>query len=397
MQFQYSERAKHIQGAAIEEILRYAGDPTVISLAGGNPASETFPSKELAQIAKEILEMEPTLALQYNVPRGYLPLRELLQKRSKERDGAGREFDDLVIVSGAQQAIDLVTKVLCNEGDVVLVEEPSYIGALNAFRSYNTKLVGVPMEKDGVSVEKLEQAIAENRNVKIFYTIPSFHNPTGITMSAEKRRAVYELCVKHRIVILEDNPYGELTFDGVKQPTIKSMDTEGIVAYCNSFSKILAPGLRVGYVIAHRDLIAKVMDNKQINDVHTGMLPQLMALEYLRRYDIDAAIVKMRALYRRKCNVMLDAIEQFFPSQVTHTTPAGGLFVWCDMRGGYDTRAIAGRCAEQKVVFVPGSTFMTDMEKPCSAFRLNYSTMSDERIVEGVELLGRALRTIMAN
>jgi len=395
MQFRYAERSKHIQGAAIEEILRYAGDPTVISLAGGNPASETFPSKELAQIAGELLETQPTLALQYNVPRGYLPLRELMAKRAKERDGAGREFDEILIVSGAQQAIDFTAKVLCDEGDAVLVEEPSYIGALNAFRSYNTRLIGVPMENDGVDMAAMRKAVEENPRIKIFYTIPSFQNPTGITMSLEKRKAVYELCAAHGIVIIEDNPYGELTFDGTKLPTIKSFDTEGIVVYCNSFSKILAPGLRVGYTVAHRDLIGKIVNQKQVNDVHTAMLPQLMALEYLRRYDIDAAIVKMRALYRRKCNVMLDAIERYFPAQITHTTPNGGLFVWCDMNGEYDTREVAAYCAQRKVVFVPGSTFMTDMEKPCSAFRLNYSTMEDDRIVEGVKLLGGALQSLI--
>jgi len=395
MNFRFSERSKHIEGSAIEEILRYAGDPTIISLAGGNPASETFPSKELAQIAREILENEPTLALQYNTPRGYAPLREKMRGRALTHDGAGKDFDELVIVSGAQQAVELTAKVLCNEGDAVLVEEPSYIGALNAFRSFNTRLIGVPMREDGVDMAAMRKAVEENPDIKIFYTIPSFQNPTGITMSPEKRKAVYELCAAHDIVILEDNPYGELTFDGTKVPTIKSLDTEGAVVYCNSFSKILAPGLRVGYVVAHRDLMKKIMDNKQVDDVHTSMLPQLMALEYLNRYDIDAAILKMRALYRRKCNVMLDAIETYFPAGVTHTTPNGGLFVWCDLHGSYDTREVAAYCAQRKVVFVPGSTFMTDMDAPCSAFRLNYSTMSDERIVEGVKLLGGALKSLL--
>ena len=234
-----------------------------------------------------------------------------------------------------------------------------------------------------------------NPNAKLFYTIPSFHNPTGITTSLEKRKAVYDLCVKYGIVILEDNPYGELTFDGQKLPTYKSMDSEGIVIYLNSFSKILSPGLRVGYVIAHKDIIVKLVDSKQTCDVHTPILNQLMTYEYLKRYDIDANILEMRKLYARKCKVMLDAIEQYLPREVSHTTPKGGLFVWCDMHGDYDTRVVAQQCAAQKVVFVPGSTFMVDMDAPCSAFRLNYSTMADERIVEGVKLLGGALREIM--
>ena len=394
MNYRYSTKAQGGGGSAIEEILKYAGDPTVISLAGGNPASETFPSVELAGIARELLLEQPELALQYNTPRGYAPFRELLTARM-HRTGDGRDFDDLFVVTGGQQAIDLAAKVFCDEGDVVLTEEPSFIGALNDFRSYGVKLVGIPLEEDGVDVAALEKAMEAHPNAKIFYTIPSFHNPTGITASVEKRKAVYAACVKHGVILLEDDPYKELPFDGVKLPSYKSMDTEGIVICCNSFSKILSPGLRVGWVMAHRDIIAKMVDFKQIADVHTPMLNQLMALTYLQRYDIDAAISKMQTLYGRKCGVMLDAIEKYLPDTVTHTTPRGGLFVWCDLNDDHDTREVAQYCAERKVVFVPGSTFMTDMDAPCSAFRLNYSTMADDRIVEGVRLLGGALREFL--
>lgn len=395
MQYKFSNKANQISGSAVEEILKYAGDPTVISLAGGNPATETFPAQILADLAKEILTEEPALALQYNTPRGYAPFRQLLVERLKEHDQIGRDFDDLFIVTGGTQAVDLAAKVFCDEGDVVLVEEPSFVGALNSFRAFAARLVGVKLEEDGIDVAGLEKAMEANPNAKMFYTIPSFHNPTGITTSLEKRKAVYDLCVKHGIMILEDNPYGELTFDGTKVPTYKSMDTEGIVIYCNSFSKILSPGLRVGYTIAHKDVIVKMVDSKQNADVHTPILNQLMTYEYLKRYDIYESIAKMRVLYSRKCKVMLDAIEEYLPAGISHTTPKGGLFVWCDMHGDYDTREVAKKCAEQKVVFVPGSTFMVDMDAPCSAFRLNYSTMEDDRIVEGVKLLGKALAGIM--
>lgn len=395
MQYRFSNKANQISGSAVEEILKYAGDPTVISLAGGNPATETFPHKALAEIARELLTENPALALQYNTPRGYAPFRQLMVERLKERDQIGRDFDDLFIVTGGSQAIDLAAKVFCDEGDVVLVEEPSFVGALNTFRAFAAKLVGVKLEEDGVDVAAMEKAMEENPNAKLFYTIPSFHNPTGITTSLEKRKAIYDLCVKYGVMILEDNPYGELTFDGTKVPTYKSMDSEGIVIYCNSFSKILSPGLRVGYTVAHKDVIVKMVDSKQNADVHTPILNQLMTYEYLKRYDIYESIAKMRVLYSRKCQVMLDAIEEYLPKSIHHTTPKGGLFVWCDMGGGYDTREVAQYCAERKVVFVPGSTFMVDMDAPCSAFRLNYSTMEDERIVEGVKLLGDALKAFM--
>ena len=210
MEFRFSKKVSQISGAAIEEILKYAGDPTVISLAGGNPATETFPAAELGEIAQELLTKQPSLALQYNTPRGYAPFRELLTARLRDHDNIGRDFDDLFIVTGGQQAVDLLTKVMCDEGDVVLVEEPSFVGALNAFRSYGAKLVGVKMEDDGVDVAGLEAALKANPNAKLFYTIPSFHNPTGITTSYEKRKAVYALCAQYGVVILEDNPYGEI-------------------------------------------------------------------------------------------------------------------------------------------------------------------------------------------
>ncbi len=394
MNYRFSDKISALKGSAIEEILKYAGDPSVISLAGGNPASETFPAKELAEIAKELLTEQPELSLQYNTPRGYAPFREALVER-QHKNGMGHDFDELFVVTGGQQAVDLTTKIFCNEGDVVLVEEPSFIGALNSFRSYGAKLCGVPLREDGVDVQALEQAMQKNPGAKLFYTIPSFHNPMGVTATLEIRQAVYALCAKYGIVILEDDPYGELTFDGTKVPTYKSMDTEGIVIYCNSFSKILSPGLRVGYVMAHRDIISKLVDSKQTCDVHTPILNQLMALTYLQRYDIDASIAKMRVLYGRKCKVMLDAIERYLPDTVSHTTPKGGLFVWCDLNTDHDTREVAAYCAERKVVFVPGSTFMTDMDAPCSGFRLNYSTMPDEKICEGVELLGGALKEFL--
>jgi 2-aminoadipate transaminase len=210
----------------------------------------------------------------------------------------------------------------------------------------------------------------------------------GVTMPLERRKAVYEIAKKHGLLILEDNPYGELTFDGTKVPTIKSMDTDGIVVYCGSFSKILAPGLRVGFVCGPAKLLQKLTVAKQGSDVHTPMITQLLAHEFMKRYDIDALIVEMRHLYRHKCQVMLDAIEQYFPAGVTHTTPNGGLFVWCDLGEGVDTQKLAAAATARKVVYVPGATFMTDMSKPCTGLRLNFSTMPDERIVEGIRILG---------
>ena len=388
MDYRFSDRMSTMRGSAIREIFKFAADPEVISLAGGNPAPELFPNEELADIAAELLRNQPVLSLQYGVTEGYTPLREAVKARLKRVEHIDNADDEVIIVSGGQQGIELSAKALVNEGDTVIVEEPSFIGALNAFRSYNAHLAGVKMDEDGMNIASLEKTVAENKNAKLIYTIPTFQNPMGTTMSLEKRKAVYEIARKNNLIIIEDNPYGDLTFDGTKMPTIKSMDTDGRVIYCGSFSKILAPGLRIGFVCANQAIVQKIVVGKQISDVHTAMLPQLLAYEYMTRFDLDAAIVKMRANYAHKCRTMLDAIARDFPADVTCTRPNGGLFIWCDLGHGVDTQALAATCAANKVVYVPGSTFMVDMDKPSSALRLNYSTMSDERIGEGIRRLG---------
>ncbi|MBQ2815963.1 MAG: PLP-dependent aminotransferase family protein [Clostridia bacterium] len=388
MDFHFSDRVSSLKGSAIREIFKFAGNPNVISLAGGNPAPETFPSEELAVIAKDLLENQPVLSLQYGITEGYAPLREQVKARLAEKEGIDVENNDVMIVSGGQQGIDLTTKIFVNEGDTVIVEEPSFIGALNAFRSYNANLAGVPMDNDGMDIEALERTIKANKNVKIIYTIPTFQNPSGITMTAERRHALYEVARKYDLIIIEDNPYGELSFTGEHHNTIKSFDTDGRVIYCGSFSKVLAPGLRVGFMCAAPEIIAKAAVAKQTSDVHTPMLTQLLASEFLKRYDIDTLVEKARALYSDKCKTMLDAIDKYFPKEVTHTVPTGGLFIWVNLPEKYDSFELSKKCAEKNVVYVPGNTFMVDMNKKCSSLRLNYSTMSNEKIVEGIKILG---------
>ena len=387
MEFRFARRFDGISGSAIREIFKLLAVPGMISFAGGNPAADALPDEEMAQLAREVLLRDGKTILQYGATEGYAPLRDEVKKILKKRGIFNPDYDDVIITSGAQQANELSTKVLCNEGDTLLVENPCFIGSLNAFKSYHVDLQGVTLEEDGVNIAELEEKLKAG-NVKLVYLIPNFQNPTGNTMSWEKRQQAFDLCGKYGAVILEDNPYGELRFAGREIPTIKSMDTDGIVVYCGSFSKVLAPGLRIGFVCANRALIQKLVVAKQVEDVHTPMLTQLLASEYLKRYNLDDAIVKMRALYRRKCAGMLAAIERYFPEGVTHTTPKGGLFVWCDLGHGLDTQKLTVQAMARKVVYVPGATFMTDMNRPCSGLRLNYSTMTDDRIEEGIRLLG---------
>lgn len=389
MEYIISNRMSSLRGSAIREIFKYAADPSVISLAGGNPAPELFPHEALADIAAGLLREQPVTALQYGITEGYLPFREAIKERLKRVENIGTENDELIVVSGGQQGIDLATKCLVNEGDTVIVEQPSFIGAMNAFRSYGAHLVGIPVENDGMNLDALETALKGNSNVRFIYTIPTFQNPMGVTMSIEKRKKLYEIAKRYGVLILEDNPYGELTFDGKKMPTIKSMDTDGIVMYSGSFSKILAPGLRLGFLCAPKAIIQKVVIAKQVSDVHTPMLPQLLAAEYMKRYDLDALIAEMRKNYAHKCKTMLDAMDEFFPDGVTYTRPGGGLFIWCDLGHDLDTLSLSKEAIAEKVVYVPGNTFMVNMDEKCTALRLNYSSSTDEKIVEGIRRLGK--------
>lgn len=391
MEYYISEKIRSVDGEMVENILGASADPQTISLAGGNPAPELFPNEKLAELAREILMEEPIKALQYSVPAGSPELRRALLERMARKEGIGKAFDRCLIMSGGQQGVELVTKTLVDPGDVVLVEEPSYLGALNIFRSHNAKLAGVALDEHGIIPEALEQCLRQYPKARFLYTIPTFQNPSGTTLPLHRRQQIYTIAKRHGLLILEDNPYGELRFSGEHVPTLKSLDTEGLVIYCSSFSKILAPGLRLGYLILPGALEKRVLVAKQCSDVHTPMLVQLMALHFMQRYDLDAMIGEMCRVYRHKCQVMLEAMEEYLPKWVTWVKPRGGLFIWCDLGPGHDALEISRICAKEKVAFVPGNVFMTDLSKPCSAFRLNYSTMSDQRIREGIAILGKVL------
>lgn len=393
MKFSISDRMAAMQPSAIREILKNTTNPDVIPFAAGNPSSEAFPVKELENITRIIFGGQPIAALQYSVSEGDPHLRKSVRQFATGREpGLMKDYDDLIIVSGAQQGIDLVAKCLLNEGDVVLCEDPSFVGALNTLRSYNPKLVGVPMEADGISLDALEQALRTQPQVKLLYLIPNFQNPSGITMSLAKRKAVYELAKTYGVVILEDNPYGDLRFEGTHIPAIKTLDTEGLVVYCGTFSKIISPGLRVGYVIAHRDLMTKVVVAKQCNDVHTAILSQMLCDQYLSSCNMDAHLGNLQKIYRAKSTLMLDAMDEAFGEKVQYQRPEGGLFVWCTLPREVEMLAFVQAALAQKVAVVPGSAFLADPKAPSWSFRMNFSTPTNKQITDGVEILGQVLR-----
>ena len=386
-EYNISDKLKVMKPSAIREIFKSLTDPRIIAFAAGNPAAESFPSKELGLLAQGIFEKDATKALQYGITEGYPALRTQLEDRLAERFGCNKEGNTLLVVSGGQQGIELACKVMCNEGDVVLCEDHSFIGALNAFRSNGARLVGVPLAEDGIDTDALEEAILANPKAKLLYLIPTFHNPAGITTSLEKRKKVYEIAKKHSIVILEDNPYGELRFAGEEIPTIKSMDTDGIVIYCGSFSKVLSAGMRVGFVSAPDAIAQKMVVAKQVEDVHTNQFFQMLCSAFMAEYDMDAHIAKIREIYKRKAGIMLKALDEYMPKCVTYTRPEGGLFLWCTLPEEIELSAFVKRALERFVAVVPGTAFSPDESAVSHSFRLTYATPTDEQIVEGVKIL----------
>ena len=399
MTYQFSDKIAALKPSAIREILKAPKDADTISLAAGNPAPETFPVADLARFAADIFANDSTTALQYGATDGYEPLRRAVAERQKTVWGIGKSVaegdafnDTTIIVSGGNQGIELAAKVFCNEGDTVICENPTFIGGLNAFRSCGYNTVGVPIEEDGMNVEALEETIKATPNAKLLYIIPTFQNPAGITTSLEKRKAIYEVCKKYGLMILEDNPYGELRFAGEEIPTIKSFDTEGLVIYCSSFSKILSAGMRVGFVVAPEAVAAKMVVAKQSEDVHTNQFFQMLCYKFMTECDLDAHISMIREVYGRKCRLMLECLEKELPSSVKFTRPEGGLFIWVTLPDGVDATAFLKACMAQKLMIVPGATFNCDVTEGSMSFRLNYSTPSDEQIKEGVARLGRVAR-----
>lgn len=391
MDYFFSDNVNGLKPSAIREILKLSSKPGIIPFSAGNPASEAFPTEAIAEISNSILTKDPGSVLQYSVTEGYAPLREHL-KSSLKADGLFADDDDILITSGAQQVMNLTSKAMANRGDIVICEEPSFIGSLNAFRSFGLKLVGVPVESDGMNLEALEKALAENKNVRFIYTIPNFQNPSGVTMSYDKRKAVYNLAVKFGVLILEDNPYGALRFKGEEVPSIKSLDTEGIVIYAGSFSKVLAPGIRVGYALANKNIVSKMTVCKQTDDVHTNLWAQIITHEFLTKYDFDGHITKIRQVYRRKAELCMSLVEKFLtPKGVEYYKVEGGLFVWCKLPDSVDMIDFTMKALENKVAVVPGTAFLVDEEKKTNWFRINFSTPSDEQIEKGIEILGSLL------
>ncbi|MBR6392819.1 MAG: PLP-dependent aminotransferase family protein [Eubacterium sp.] len=388
--YKLSDKFTSMKPSAVREILKVTSQPGMIAFAGGSPAVEAFPTEEVKALANEILSENPVSALVYGVSEGYDPLRKTVKEWLKERENVGTDDDSVIITAGGTQVMDIATRILADKGDTVICEEPSFIGSLNCFRSHGLKLAGVPIDSDGMNIKALERVIKENPNAKFIYTITNFQNPGGTTLSLEKRKAMYELAKANNLVILEDNPYGNLRVAGEEVPAIKSFDTEGIVVYAGTFSKILAPGIRVAYAVVPKAMAAAFTIGKQVSDVHTGVLNQMIVSRWFDEYDVNAHIEEIRKIYRRKLNLMCDCLDKYCPS-IEYVRPEGGLFIWAKLPENVDMLDYVNRLIEKKVAVVPGTAFMMDDTAPCSYIRLNFSTPSDENIKEGVKIMGEVL------
>lgn len=394
MEYTFSDRVSSLKPSAIREILKLSSQPGMIPFSAGNPAPEAFPVDDVREITAKIMSDEPVFALQYSVTEGYAPLKDTVMDYVKSRHNINTSKNGVIITAGAQQVMDLTTKSLCNEGDTIICEAPTFIGTLNSFRSYNTNLCGIPMESDGINIEKLETALKTEKNVRFIYVIPNFQNPSGITMSLEKRKAVYALAEQYGVMILEDDPYGELRFDGEYIPPIKSLDTQGIVIYVGSFSKVLSPGLRVGYAIAPEQILSKLTVCKQVSDVHTSILAQMIAYNFMKNCDFLGHIEKIRNIYKAKAELMMTLCDKHFDGKISYHKVQGGLFLWCDLPENANMLDFTQKALEKSVAVVPGNAFLVDETAPCNSIRLNYSTPTDEQIIKGIETLGELAKSL---
>lgn len=384
-----ASRMSRMKTSAVREILKIAERPEILSFAGGLPAPELFPVEAIAQAHNEVFAHEGPAAMQYSTTEGYGPLREWICAHLGER-GLAATVEQVIITAGSQQGIDLVAKVMLDADDVVVVENPSYLAALQNFDGYQAKIEVVGSDDQGMKVEELEALAARVKQLKLIYIVPNFHNPKGTTLSLERRHALVRFAQKHRVLILEDNPYGELRFRGEALPSLASLDDMGVVVQLGTFSKTLAPGLRIGWAVGSRELMRSLTIVKQSTDLHTATLSQRATARLLAKFDYNAHLTRLRAVYGERCQAMLDSLTAHMPEGTRWTQPDGGMFLWVELPRGMRGEEILPRAVEQRVAFVPGSPFFASNPRP-ECIRLNYSNRPPELIDEGMRRLASVL------
>ena len=393
MRMKFANRIDSLRASDIREILKITQRAEVISFAGGLPAPELFPVEEMKQISRLLMEESGRVALQYSTTEGYEPLRQKIAARIGRKFQTQASAEEVMITSGSQQALDFSGKLFLDAGDVVLCESPTYLAAISAFRAYQPEFIAVPTDDDGMIIEELERILATTDNVKLVYVIPDFQNPTGRTWSRERRRRFIETVSRYGVAVLEDNPYGELRFEGEILPSIKSMDRAGLVIGTGTFSKTFCPGMRIGWLVAAPPVIEKYVLIKQGADLCTSLRNQMEIDLFMELFDFEGNLVRLTELYRQRRNSMVAALEAMMPEGVSFTRPQGGLFLWVTLPERIKAIELLKRCLEQNVAFVPGDSFFPNGGVE-NTLRLNYSNMPEDRIREGVARLAAAIRSM---
>lgn len=395
MTYKFSDRVPKSDTDAVGDILKVAGDPKVMSFAGGLPAPELFPVEQVKAAADKVLTEKGPAALQYGSSQGIPELRQVILKRLAI-EGIQTDIDHVMVSTGSQQSIDLTGKMFLDEGDTVIVEDPTYLTAVDVFRTYGAHFVGVAMDEEGMRMDALEEALKNNPNTRLIYTVPTFQNPTGRTMTLARRKKLVALAEKYDVLVLEDNPYGAIRWAGENLPSLKSLDQSDHVIYMGTLSKIFAPGLRLGWVVAAPKLIKKYTMMKQSADLHTDSLAQYIAAEYFADNDINEHIAAITDLYHQREQIMVNAIDKYFPQEVKHSNPEGGMFLWVMVPGVADSQKLFDAALKKNVAIVPGDPFFGNETIP-GTFRMNYSNTPEDKIENGVKLLSEAIEEVMAN
>ena len=388
---EFASRMNNLKGSAIRELLALANRPEVLSFAGGMPAPELFPVEKIKAATDAVLDEQGRIALQYSSTDGFKHFREQIAARMFAKNGIKTDASNILVTSGSQQGLDYSARVFVNPGDVIILESPSYLGALNAFKACEPNFVSIPTDDNGMIMEELEKVLATTERVKMIYVIPDFQNPSGRTWPLERRQKFMEIINKYEIPVVEDNPYGELRYEGESMPALKSMDTKGLVVFLGTFSKILAPGYRLGWVCAEGEILKKYNFMAQAAALQASTEAQLVVSKFIDMFDLDEHVATIKDCYRKRRDVMIQTMEREFPPEAKFTHPNGGLFTWIELPDYINTKEMAAQCLERNVAYVPGEGFFPDAGHN-NCIRLNYSCMSEEKIEKGMKILAEVIK-----
>ncbi len=387
----FAKMMDNVKASEIRELLALTQRPEVTSFAGGLPAPELFPVQDFKKACDAVLDEQGTVALQYGTTDGWAPLRRQIAERMLAKNSIHTDPANILLTAGSQQGLDYAGRVFLDPGDVVIMESPSYLGAINAFKLSQPTFVEIPTDENGMIMSELEKVLATTKNVKLIYVIPDFQNPSGRTWPLERRKQFMEIINKYGVPAIEDNPYGDLRFKGEYLPSLKSMDTEGLIVYFGSFSKILSPGFRVGWIIADEKIVEKVNHIAQAAVLQTATINMMAIAKYMDMFDIDEHVAKILPVYKHRCGLMIDTMRATFPKEAKFTDPDGGLFTWVELPEYVNTRELAPKAMAQKVAYVPGSGFYPKGDVN-NGMRLNYSCSTDDKIVKGINILADVIK-----